>query len=234
MNHWAYVITCEHATATIPSEYSDFFSHHKQVQDSHEAVDFGAYEVALSLASGLNAPFFYGEVSRLLVDLNRSLHHPKCFSSYLKHASSELKSTLCDEYYFPYREKVTLLIDSLIKENGGVIHLSIHTFTPVWQGVVRQGDICLLYGTKRKREKQFCADLIHHLKKNNPEFIYRKNYPYRGDADGLTKTLRAYWDDSFYMGIEVEMNQRLYEENRLQKISEYVLKAINELNNTMA
>jgi predicted N-formylglutamate amidohydrolase len=232
MTRLAYVITCEHATATIPNQYRHYFLHHLDVQTSHEAVDFGAYDVALSLANRLNAPFFYGEVSRLLVDLNRSLHHPKCFSSFLKHASSELKSTLCDDYYFPYREKVRLLIDRLIKQNGRVIHLSIHTFTPIWHGIVRQGDICLLYGTKREREKRFCADLIHYLKKNNPEFIYRKNYPYRGDADGLTKTLRACWDDGEYIGVEIEMNQRLYEEKRLLEISDYLLKALNELKNT--
>ena len=36
----------------------------------------------------------------------------------------------------------------------------------------------------------------------------RRNYPYRGDADGLTTTLRRRFPWQRYLGIEIEVNQK--------------------------
>ena len=36
----------------------------------------------------------------------------------------------------------------------------------------------------------------------------RRNYPYQGRGDGLTRYLRARFDDAAYCGIELEINQK--------------------------
>jgi hypothetical protein len=41
-----------------------------------------------------------------------------------------------------------------------------------------------------------------------PAFSVRRNYPYRGTADGFTTYLRRQLSSSPYLGIELEINQR--------------------------
>jgi hypothetical protein len=38
--------------------------------------------------------------------------------------------------------------------------------------------------------------------------VVRRNYPYRGDADGLTTHLRKRYPDGRYTGVEIEVNQK--------------------------
>jgi hypothetical protein len=41
-----------------------------------------------------------------------------------------------------------------------------------------------------------------------PGWVVRRNYPYRGTSDGLTRYLRTRFDDATYSGIELEINQK--------------------------
>ena len=41
-----------------------------------------------------------------------------------------------------------------------------------------------------------------------PRWTTRRNYPYRGTGDGLTRYLRSRFDDASYCGIELEINQK--------------------------
>ena len=48
---------------------------------SHRGYDKGALKLGQELADMLQAAFFAATVSRLLIDLNRSIGHPKLYSS---------------------------------------------------------------------------------------------------------------------------------------------------------
>jgi predicted N-formylglutamate amidohydrolase len=91
-----------------------------------------------------------------------------------------------------------------------VIHLSIHSFTPELSGVVRDADIGLLYDPARRYEKKLCREWRKKIITINPAIgRVRMNYPYRGTSDGFTTYLRKKMKGS-YLGIEVEINQRLF------------------------
>lgn len=88
------------------------------------------------------------------------------------------------------------------------MHLSIHTFTPVLDGETRRADVGLLYDPRRAGEVAFCARLKTAILERRTDLSVRKNYPYRGAADGFTTSLRKKWSAAEYVGIEVEVNQR--------------------------
>ena len=71
------VITCEHGGNRIPSPYRDLFHAHQALLDSHRGFDPGALIMAKALATAFAAPLVASTVSRLLVDLNRSVGHPR-------------------------------------------------------------------------------------------------------------------------------------------------------------
>jgi predicted N-formylglutamate amidohydrolase len=90
-----------------------------------------------------------------------------------------------------------------------VIHLGVHTFTPELDGVVRGADVALLYDPARPWERALCAVWARSLAARLPHLAVRRNQPYRGASDGLTTWLRTRFAPRVYLGIEVEVNQRL-------------------------
>jgi hypothetical protein len=54
-----------------------------------------------------------------------------------------------------------------------------------------------------------CERWSRELRISRPELRVRLNYPYRGTSDGLTTALRREHAAASYIGIEIEMNQRL-------------------------
>ena len=168
----------------------------------------GALVLAKTLAKTLSVPLLSSETTRLLVDLNRSLHHHHLFSEFTGHCDKQAKEKILAEYYFQYRYQVESRIINTINKNNTVIHFSIHSFTPELKGEKRNADIGLLYDPQRRNEVYLCKRLQKQLQDLLPSLNIRRNYPYRGTADGLTTYLRRQFSQKKYCGIEIEMNQK--------------------------
>lgn len=203
------LITCEHATNAVPSKYRHLFAESPAVLQTHRGYDPGALGVAKSLAKQLDAPLIVGEVSRLLVEINRSLHHPALFSAYAKKLSQEQRAVMLDRYYCPFRERVLQTVAEATLAGRRVLHLSVHSFTPVLDGQVRRVECGLLYDPSRRRERDLCAAWKPGISAAYPAWRVRFNNPYRGNADGHTTALRRVFSGDEYLGIEIELNQAL-------------------------
>lgn len=200
------VLTCEHASNDIPSEYKNLFTEAGNTLKTHRGYDPGSLDLFTCLIPLSDVHFKY-EISRLLVEVNRSIGHPSLFSEFSKQLSRKEKNQIQEGYYFPYRNEVEKYIAGEIEEGEKVLHFSVHSFTPFLNGVIRNADIGLLYDPGRKEEKEFCQNYKAHLKNRNPGLNIRFNYPYRGKADGFTSFLRKKFPKN-YLGIEIEVNQK--------------------------
>lgn len=200
------LLTCEHAGNQIPVEYSHLFRHAEKILESHEGWDPGAWKVATYLGNRLNLAVYGCHTSRLLIEANRSLDNAQLFSRYTLSLSEVAKQQLIDKVYLPYREEVKNQIKLLSKP---VLHLSIHSFSPIFNGVTRTVDIGLLFDPSRKAESNFCQNFKIELEKQFPKLIIKFNQPYAGVDDGFTTFLRTSYEDSYYLGIEIEINQKL-------------------------
>ena len=205
MSKW--VITCEHGGNEIPAAYAPYFDKAAQLLQSHRGFDPGALDLFHLLSKELADFSLFSQTSRLLVELNRSLHHPQLFSTFTKGSPAAIKKEIIASYYLPYREMVEEKVQEYLGEGVQVIHLSIHSFTPELKGEVRKADIGLLYDPSRKKEREFCASWKEALKRELPEARIRMNYPYHGKADGFTTYLRRRYQEG-YIGIELELNQK--------------------------
>jgi len=163
--------------------------------------------MARALARATGAPLVTSTVSRLLVDLNRSIGHPRLFSEAMRAAPVQLRATVVERYYRPYRERIERLVMQAVSRGHRVIHVSSHSFTPRLHGKVRRADVGLLYHPGRRGEVALCAGWKASLADLAPELRVRRNYPYAGKADGLTAHLRLRFPQASYVGIEVEVNQ---------------------------
>ncbi|GAB6140545.1 N-formylglutamate amidohydrolase [Methylosoma difficile] len=201
------VITCEHGGNQIPELYHDLFKDRQALLYTHRGFDFGALMMARELADAFSAPLVSSHISRLLVDLNRSVGHPNLHADWVAHRATDLRESILQHYYHPYRGQVEQLVRQAIAEQGQVIHLSSHSFTPELNGVRRTADVGLLYDPARSGELGFCKHWQWALKACAPELVVRRNYPYLGKNDGLTAWFRQRLPASAYIGIELEINQ---------------------------
>lgn len=205
------VLSCEHASYKIPAAYKQVFHGQAALLRSHRGWDPGALDVASRLQRCFNAPLLTARYSRLLVDLNRSPTHPRVFSTISRALPVASRVELLQTVHQPHWDAV---IDA-VRQAGAqpsrrapapVVHLAVHSFTPTLDGVERSCEIGLLYDPRRAAEQKLALDLQRVLQA--PDRRVRRNYPYRGVADGLPTALRRRFPGRAYAGLELELNQR--------------------------
>ncbi len=203
------LITCEHGGNEVPEDLVDCFASRDAQRQlhSHRGHDPGALLFAKALSHRLSAPLEYSIVSRLVVDLNRSLDSTQLFSKFIAGQSEPWKRHVLQSYYLPYRKRVTDSIRRQVTTGRSVLHLSVHTFTPRMRGQSRDFDIGVLFDPQRKQEHQFSRRVIDQLAKCKLRVL--PNQPYLGIDDGFTTWLRTQFDDNCYAGIELELNNRI-------------------------
>lgn len=228
MNPTSYIITCEHAVNTIPSRYQPLFNKDQAILNTHRAIDFGALQMARDFSKTLQSPLITAQVSRIIIDCNRSLNHRGCFSSFTENFTVDEKQDLIDQYYTPYRQQVESLIHQTIQQGHQVIHLSIHSFTPSLDNQIRNAEIGFLYDPARIGEKQLATRWRKKILEITADYRVRMNYPYRGTADGFITALRKMHPEQNYIGIEIESNQQLTKDPvELGKLTDVLLSGIS-------
>lgn len=226
----ALVLSCEHAVNTVPSDYHHLFSGQTSILKTHRGVDLGALEIASHLKHNFACSYVQASVSRLIIDCNRSLSNPSCFSEFTQSLPTKEKQKIIDQYYKPFRKQTEELIKAHINNENQVLHLSIHSFTPILNGVTRNAGIGLLYDHARHGEKEVARIWKGLLLQQTPAYRVRMNYPYHGNTDGLTTAMRKKYSESNYLGFEIECNQALLQDNiSLNEIANALSSSLQEL-----
>jgi len=190
---------------------------------SHRGWDLGILDIFDYLKKEADFSAF-STISRLLIEKNRSLHHKDLFSEITKPLSSSLRYEIIKEFYLPYRNEVELNIKTYINKGEDVLHLSLHSFTPILNGKIRNTDIGILYDPKKEVEL-FWVKKMKLKMESLANFKIRRNYPYLGTADGFTTYLRKKFPKN-YSGIEIELNQGLLKDGQFSLPLKQNLKAM--------
>jgi predicted N-formylglutamate amidohydrolase len=216
------VLTCEHASRRFPTELGSLGLSAAQ-RRSHIAWDRGAASLTRALAVALDGSALLARYSRIVADLNRSPSHPRvvprvAFGTSVPgnaHLTRAERAARLARYHTPWRDHVYAVIARAVSAPAGCIHLSVHSFTPTLHGVERNADVGLLYDPQRVGERLLAGALRERLAGEG--LAVRRNYPYRGTADGFTTWCRRRFSSTRYMGIEIELNQRLVGRARVQR-----------------
>lgn len=176
------VIICDHASRYIPAGYDNLGLPASELV-RHIAWDIGAGEVARRLANLLDAPAVLCGTSRLVIDCNR----PFAAASSIPPSSDGVlipgnaaigaaeRERRIDRYFRPYHEEISRQIQVRLKRDQTPILISIHSFTPVMDGIQRPWHVGLLWD----REQQPAASLIRELRRD-PDLVVGENQPYEG------------------------------------------------------
>jgi len=203
----ALLITCEHAGKRVPADYRALFKGQDALLDTHRGWDPGALLLAREMADTFDAPLYFTETTRLLIDNNRSIGSPELYSEFTKPLPAAARRDIVQNHYLPHREPILAWVRDTLAAGRRIVHIASHSFTPELNGVVRTADVGFLYDPRRRGEVDLCDRWIASLRHLRPELRLRRNYPYIGNSDGLCFRLRKLHAPAVYVGIELEVNQ---------------------------
>lgn len=201
------LLTCEHGGNRIPREYRHLFRGAEAALASHRGWDPGALSLTRVLGRRLGLPILAETWSRLLVESNRSPSNRRIWSAWTSSLPKEEKARILERYWWPHRRRVESAVRAAVDGGARVLHVAVHSFTPVLDGETRNADVGLLYDSGRRAERTACARWAELLRARAPGLRVRLNYPYRGAADGLPTWLRRRFPARAYLGVELEANQ---------------------------
>ncbi len=207
MPNWSVILSCEHGGNRVPAAWRGVLQD-AVLLNSHRGWDAGALNMARHMARQLGAPLHAAQITRLLVDLNRSTTHPRLHSEAVRQLDAAQRQRIVARHYRPFREAFEEDVHAHIEQGHQVLHISVHSFTPELNGEQRNADIGLLYDPSRQAERALCLRWQALLKATDPQWRVRRNYPYAGIEDGHATALRKHFDARHYAGIELEVNQR--------------------------
>lgn len=123
-------------------------------------MDIGAEDVAAALALSADLPLLSSRISRLVIDVNRHLSSDTLFRTTAEgnpiklntNLTSEERQDRIDRYWRPYRNELSNL---LLSEPHLDMVLSIHSFTPNYEGQARECEVGVLYIDSKNEASQF-------------------------------------------------------------------------------
>ncbi len=222
------LVSCEHAGNRVPASFRRMISVWGGRLDTHEGWDIGIRPVAAALAGRFQAPAIYNDISRLVIDVNRSLTSPTLFSREMKHAAPELKRTARATIYEPYRDRLHHMVSTTIDRQGFCIHLSIHSFTPVWKGRKRPMSAGLLFDPRDEEAVTLANAWRPSLRAALDGLVYF-NRPYRGTSDGVTRWLYRTFPAGVYVPLELEVRQDLLTPERRGRTAAWIARSCSPL-----
>ena len=141
------ILTCEHASERMPDPFR-LPAEDAWLAGTHWAYDLGAAELTRELAAELGVGAVLSRFSRLLIDPNRSDTAPDLFRKLAEGRPVALNQHIGDaerERRFALSHAYHATIDRALATDPARLVLSIHSFTPVYEGTPRAVEIGVLF-----------------------------------------------------------------------------------------
>jgi predicted N-formylglutamate amidohydrolase len=199
----AILLCCEHASNRLPPAWA-WPEADQRLVEQHWAYDLGIADVTRQLAARLGAPAVLSRFSRLLIDPNRPLDSDTLFRDVADGEPVWLNTGLAaddarrriDGYYEPYHRALGAMVEAF----PGVHMLSLHSFTPEYEGQPRQVEVGVLFDEDEAWADVWCAGLSVH------GWDTRRNEPWSG-RNGLMFSVQRHASKFGRRAIELEFRQ---------------------------
>ena len=183
------VLVADHAGRALPDEYGALGLPASEF-DRHIAYDIGVEKVTRELAALLGAPAVLANFSRLLIDPNRGEDDPTLIRQLYDGTvvpgnypmTAEERERRLERFYRPYHDAVASMAASVAEASGVAPFLfSVHSFTPVMQGVARPWHVGILWDSDDRAPKPLIEALSAEA-----DLVVGDNEPYDGALRGDT------------------------------------------------
>lgn len=202
------LLVCDHASRRFPRSLGTM-GLDPVARRCHLAIDIGVGSLTEQLAKSLGATAVLCQYSRLVVDCNRELMDPGAFLEYgdgviipgNRNITPDDKRRRASEIYWPYHNAIDAQIARLRGQGIEPVFISLHSFTPVMNGVSRSWEMGVLSDKDRVTADIFIHDL------RAAGYNVGDNEPYSGKApQDFTIDHHAEAIDLPHVGIEIRQD----------------------------
>lgn len=195
-----HLIVADHASNQIPAHLEDLGLQSKALED-HIAWDIGTKPLAHALSGTLSCEAIISNVSRLVVDKNRRLDQAGLMPEVSdgteipgnRALTQQAIDGRIDAFYKPYHAAIAQSVSARTQP----ILLSLHSFTPIWQGKQRPWQCGFLYNTDDRLAKRAIAHF------EGLGLVVGDNEPYPGNVYNATMDRHAEAHGHLYLMLEV-------------------------------
>ena len=177
------LLVCDHASCRFPQALGDM-GLDPFARRCHLALDIGAGKLTEHLAKSLGVTAVVAQYSRLVIDCNRQLMDPGAFLEYgdgiivpgNRNLTQSDKDERAEAIYWPYHNAIDDQIKRLSAVGPRPAFISIHSFTPVLNGVSRDVQMGVLWDQDSRLSDVFIEEF------RAAGFMTGDNQPYSGKA----------------------------------------------------
>jgi predicted N-formylglutamate amidohydrolase len=202
------LLVCDHASCRFPRALGDM-GLDPFARRCHLAIDIGAGKLTEKLARSLGVTAVIAQYSRLVVDCNRQLMDPGAFLEYgdgilvpgNRNLTQADKDARANAIYWPYHKAIDEQIKRLRAIGPKPAFISVHSFTPVLNGVSRDVQMGVLWDKDSSLSDIFIEEF------RAAGFLTGDNEPYSGRApQDFTIDHHAEEIELPHVGIEVRQD----------------------------
>ena len=206
------LLVCDHASHRVPERLGNLGVSAADLR-THLGVDIGAGAVVRFLSSALQLPAVLAGYSRLVVDCNRRLDDPSAFPVCVdgvtvpgnRELNHEDRLARADAVYWPYHHAVRDQLRRLESRAGAPALITVHSFTPVLDGVRRPWHFGILWD----KDPRLPVPLMEGLRRY-PDVQVGNNQPYSG-KDPHDFTIDHHGEAEGLPHVSIEIRQDLVE-----------------------
>lgn len=177
------LLVCDHASCRFPEALGDM-GLDPFARRCHLAIDIGAGSLTECLSDSLGVTAVLAQYSRLVVDCNRELLDPGAFLEFgdgilvpgNRNLNRDDKEARAAAIYRPYHKAIDQQIERLSMLGPPPVFVSIHSFTPVLNGVSRPWQVGVLWDKDQRTAEIFVENF------RAAGLVTGDNEPYSGKA----------------------------------------------------
>jgi predicted N-formylglutamate amidohydrolase len=208
-----FLLTSDHYGRAIPRSLGDLGLPPGELT-RHIAWDIGIAGVADALSKQLGAHLIAQRYSRLVIDCNRPPDVPSSIpriseatiipgnEALTREAARARREAIFD----PYHRRIAEVIDQRLRDSMPTVLVSLHSFTPVYAGIIRPWHIGTLY----HRDTKLPPLLLQWLRAE-PDLVVGDNEPY-AVSDETDYTIPVHGEARGLMNTGIEIRQDLLAE----------------------
>ncbi|CAM2873702.1 N-formylglutamate amidohydrolase [Komagataeibacter xylinus] len=224
-----FVIIVDHAGNRVPASLHNLGLDPEHLKQ-HVGWDIGALSVARRVADRLKSPLIAQAYSRLVIDCNRLpgsaesiLEVSEIYEIPGNYGLNSAERRLREEtFLIPYHDIIENCLDTRARLGLETIILSIHSFTPVYNGVKRDMDIGILWGD----DSRFSSIVLECLRDVLGEKRVAGNAPYQVDME-KDYTIPIHAEGRNIPYVEFEIRQDLIgDEKSIKYWADHIVEAV--------
>lgn len=213
-----FLLTCDHYGRLIPRRLGDLGLPESELA-RHIAWDIGIAGVAQALSGQLDAHLIAQRYSRLVIDCNRppasASSIPRISEATVIPGNEAMAADAADSrreaIFDPYHRRIAEVIDRRLRDGAPTVLVSLHSFTPIYAGIIRPWHIGTLYHRDTR-----LPTLLLKLLRGEPDLVAGDNEPY-AVSDETDYTIPVHGEARGLMNTGIEIRQDLIADQAGQK-----------------